>query len=138
MGGRHKILVVDDDENLLTNLRVLLTDVGLDVVCVSRPAAALAEVVLGDVDSILVDYRLGTQSGLELIDCARELAPGVPVVLMSADLDGWARAFARDRVAVRCIEKPFRADELLALITETRAPAESSEEHAPNTAPVAP
>jgi CheY-like chemotaxis protein len=98
------ILVVDDDALIAMNLAAILGDLGHTVIEAFSPRDAL-EVLSADraVDAMITDYSMPGMSGIELAHAARNLRPGLPVVVASgyADLpDDSERAFPR-------LDKPF-------------------------------
>jgi DNA-binding NtrC family response regulator len=86
-GGR--ILVADDQKDVLAALRLLLKGEGLECETASSPAAALAALEARDFDAALIDlnYARDTtsgQEGLDLLARVRELDPHLPVLVMTA------------------------------------------------------
>jgi response regulator NasT len=94
MTGVTRIVVVDDDAGLRSELRQLLEDAGYDVVAEAASGfqgVALARLALPDV--VISDLRMpGDIGGLEL---AAELEGEVPVVILSAYDDPGLQARAR-------------------------------------------
>jgi response regulator NasT len=94
MTGVTRIVVVDDDAGLRSELRQLLEDAGYDVVAEAASGfqgVALARLALPDV--VISDLRMpGDIGGLEL---AAELEGDVPVVILSAYDDPGLQARAR-------------------------------------------
>jgi DNA-binding NtrC family response regulator len=116
-----RLLVADDQQDVLTALRLLLGKEGIEVALASSPAGALAAVRATRFDAALIDlnYARDTTSGMEGLDLLARLKqadPNLPVIVMTA----WAtigvavevmRAGARD-----FIEKPWENQRLLAVI----------------------
>lgn len=107
------MLVVDDDDNLLFNLGAYLESQGFRTVCVQRFADAVKVVVEHGVDVALVDYRIGRESGVELILELRRRRPHFPVVLMSAFLDEWVDCLLGGSTGARSLRKPFAGSEIV-------------------------
>ena len=116
-GPTRRVLVVDDDLNLLKNLGAFLESNGVTAVCVPDTAGALAAMDEGGIDTVIADYRLGRESGLELVKTIRYRAPECPIVLMSAYLDEWVQTIATGVGLLTCVRKPFSGTELLAAIS---------------------
>ncbi len=76
MAANLSILIVDDEPNIRKTLAIALEAEGQSVVAVSNFKDALAEASRRFFDMALVDLRLGTQSGMELIPALRTPAPG--------------------------------------------------------------
>jgi DNA-binding NtrC family response regulator len=116
-----RLLVADDQQDVLSAVRLALSREDLDVVTVSSPDGALAAVTGEQFDAVLIDlnYTRDTTSGtegLELLGRLRQADPDVPVIVMTA----WAtvgiaveamRAGARD-----FLEKPWDNARLLSII----------------------
>lgn len=114
-----RILIVDDDDNLLFNLGSFLDKQGFNTVRAQEPGEALEAVLERRADAAVIDYRLGRESGVELIQQIRELRPDFPVVLMSAYLDEWVECMVAGAAKTRCLRKPFIGSEVLDAIGHT-------------------
>ena len=70
-----RVLVADDQADVLEALRLLLKGEGFDVVTVSSPAGILSSVEKNDFDAILMDlnYTRDTTSGEEGMDLLTQL-----------------------------------------------------------------
>jgi len=106
--AQPRILVADDQPDVVEALRLLLKSNGFAVVPTSSPAGVLGAVETEDVDVVLMDlnYTRDTTSGregLELLARLRQVDPQLPVVVMTAwgSVEGAVdamRAGARDYV----------------------------------------
>lgn len=115
------ILVVDDDEGILSALTMLLRAEGFMPVAVTTPEQALAVLNREEISCILMDlnYTADTTSGdegLKLISAIRILDDLVPIVVMT----GWGTidvaVNAIKKGANDFIQKPWENDRLLAII----------------------
>jgi DNA-binding NtrC family response regulator len=116
-----RILVADDDADVLHALRLLLKGEGFEVETATSPQGVLAAVESADFDAALVDlnYARDTTSGregLELVARLRALDPTLPVVVLTAwgSVEGAVAAVrngARDY-----LEKPWNNARLLATL----------------------
>ena len=116
-----RVLVADDQPDVLEALRILLKAEGCEAVTASSPAEVLATVERSPVDLALIDlnYTRDTTSGregLDLLGKLRALDPALPVVVMTAwgSVDGAVEAMRRG--ARDYVEKPWDNDRLLATI----------------------
>lgn len=87
--GRARILIADDQTDVLEALRLLLSQHGFSAELVTSPPAVLASVPREEWDVLLMDlnYTRDTTSGDEgraLLARVRELAPMLPIVVMTA------------------------------------------------------
>ena len=120
-GGSGRILVADDQPDVLEALRILLKAEGFEATTAGSPAEVLAAAESEDFDLALVDlnYTRDTtsgQEGLDLLSGLRELDSTLPVVVMTAwgSVEGAVEAMRRG--ARDYIEKPWDNERLLATI----------------------
>lgn len=111
----RKVLLVDDEENILRSIsRLLLEDDNLEVLTASSGAEGLK--VLGgnlDVGLILSDQRMPGMNGAEFLQKARELAPEAVRMVLTGYADMAATVDAINKGgAARYIAKPWD-DEML-------------------------
>ena len=116
-----RILVADDQPDVLEALRLLLKGAGFETHTASSPAGVLHAVENGDFDLVLMDlnYTRDTTSGKEgfdLLSSLRELDGTLPSVVMTAwgSVEGAVEAMRRG--ARDYIEKPWDNDRLLTTI----------------------
>ena len=72
---RGRILIVDDETNVVKTFRYCLEDAGYGVSSARNAAEATALVQQGIFDLCFLDLRLGDQTGLTLIPLLCDLAP---------------------------------------------------------------
>jgi CheY-like chemotaxis protein len=82
-----RILLVDDNRNGLLARKSVLEEQGYTVTAFSTPADALEEFAANRYDLVVTDYRRPGMKGTELIACLREIAPAIPIVLISGMVD---------------------------------------------------
>jgi CheY-like chemotaxis protein len=85
-----RILIADDDPDVLAALRLLLRGEGFEVETVGSPARVIAAVEGDDFDAALLDlnYARDTTSGregVELVGRLRDLDPTLPVIVMTGN-----------------------------------------------------
>jgi NtrC-family two-component system response regulator AlgB len=114
------VLIVDDELNIRKTLTVFMETRGHSVRAVSnsRDACAMAEEQVFDL--AFVDVRLGTESGLDLVQMLLNSFPWIKVVVITAYASIASAVEAIKRGAVDYIAKPFTPDQLQ-LITERLA-----------------
>ena len=79
-----RVLVVDDDPDDFAIIEALLKDVGgYDVSWASQAGEGLEKIEEGIFDAVLVDHRLGAETGLELIAKARESGGAPPLIVVT-------------------------------------------------------
>jgi two-component system response regulator PilR (NtrC family) len=110
------ILVVDDDQNLATVLKTLLTHNGnvVDVVNTATDAKAILEQRMFDL--VITDLRVSNESGLEVIETVKTVAPDTEVIMITGygSIDTAVEAIKSG--AVDYLTKPFEDAELLMVV----------------------
>jgi two-component system, OmpR family, KDP operon response regulator KdpE len=115
MNARHRILVVDDDRQLLRALRINLTARGYDVVLAPDGATALAAASRQTPELVVLDLGLPDMDGVEVVEGLRGWST-VPVIVLSARDQEASKVRALDAGADDYVTKPFGMDELLARV----------------------
>jgi CheY-like chemotaxis protein len=119
-----KILVVDDDAPLRRMIRFTLEQHGFAVAEADDGDDALAQQARTPFDLILTDLLMSQRDGLQLILALREVAPSLKLIAMSGGGQLSAARYlriARRLGAVRVLEKPFSAPDLIAAIDDAIA-----------------
>ncbi|MES1247232.1 MAG: response regulator transcription factor [Actinomycetota bacterium] len=108
-----RILVVDDEPQILRALRTSLRGAGYEVETAETVEAALTAAAVNPPDAVILDLVLPDGRG---IDVARELRTwsNVPVIMLSVVGDEREKVEALDAGADDYVTKPFGIDELLA------------------------
>ncbi|MDR0283352.1 MAG: response regulator transcription factor [Propionibacteriaceae bacterium] len=124
-----KILIVDDDPQIVRALRITLRVKGYEVVIAADGAHAIALAVDERPDVYLIDLGLPGMGGLEVIKAVRGWSMA-PVLVVSGRAGSTDKVEALDLGADDYVTKPFSIDELLARIRALtrRIPAGEEEE----------
>jgi two-component system, LuxR family, response regulator FixJ len=77
------VYVVDDDTDVLGSLRFLLETDGFDVRTFRSGATLLNEVVTGEVDCFVIDYKMPNINGIELAGRLRNRDIDAPIILIT-------------------------------------------------------
>ncbi|QTJ70648.1 response regulator (plasmid) [Rhodococcus sp. ZPP] len=110
-----RILVVDDEPQILRALRINLTVRGYDVVTAATGADALRAAAEKPPDVIVLDLGLPDLDGTEVLAGLRGWCPA-PVIVLSARTDSADKVDALDAGADDYVTKPFGMDEFLARV----------------------
>jgi two-component system KDP operon response regulator KdpE len=110
-----KILIADDDPQILRALRITLTARGYDVVTASDGREALRLAAEAHPDIVVLDLGMPGLTGIEVIEGVRGWS-AVPILVVSGRSDSLDKVLALDAGADDYVTKPFAADELLARI----------------------
>jgi two-component system KDP operon response regulator KdpE len=109
----EKVLVVDDDDQILRALRTSLRAHGYDVEVASDGESALQRAAASAADVVVLDLGLPDIDGLEVIRRLRSWTQ-VPVIILSVRDSQEEKVHALDLGADDYVTKPFGIEELLA------------------------
>jgi two-component system response regulator GlrR len=108
-----KILVVDDDDNILKVIKMRLEAEGYQVTTAGEAKTAL-KLANDDVfDFALVDLKLNGTNGIQLMENLHQLNPEMPVIILTAYGTIKNAVEAMRKGAYSYLTKPFNSDELL-------------------------
>ena len=110
------VLVVDDESGILQTLEILLRAEGFAPHMAHGGKAALELIPQLSPDIVLSDIRMPQVTGVEVLAAARAHDPHVPVILMTAQATLQTAMQAVNAGAFYYIQKPFRNDELIAIL----------------------
>ncbi len=113
-----KILIVDDDKDILTLLSIKLKGEDFEIVTIPSPIKAIDYLSYQKVDLILVDQRMPELTGLEFVEIVKDKFEDIPIIVMTAHghVDDAVKAIKAG--AFYYITKPINYDELKALIQQ--------------------
>jgi two-component system C4-dicarboxylate transport response regulator DctD len=106
-----QILVVDDEPIVRRSIRMLLEHEGHKVTAVDSAEAAVDQLMMQKFDLLVTDFFMPGKSGDQLARHARQLQPGLPVIMSSAFVDDEHLAEAAKDVNVFLL-KPYSLDVL--------------------------
>ncbi len=123
------LLLVEDDDGIARPLAAALSGDGHDVVRVATGREALLRAADG-VRAVILDLGLPDIDGVEVCQRLRDVAPGVPVLMLTARSSETDVVVGLDAGADDYVTKPFRLAELLArlraLLRRTEAAAQQA------------
>lgn len=111
-----RILIVDDEKNVLRMLNTVFSQEGNQVFCADNGQDALAIFEQERPDVVLMDIRMPTMNGLEALRRMREKWLDTPIILMTAYAAVETAVEALRLGAFDYVIKPFELDELKLLI----------------------
>jgi DNA-binding NtrC family response regulator len=115
-GGGPNVLVIDDEAGILDSLRILLKNEGFQPHVALGGRAGLDQIAAISPDIVLTDVRMPTVSGLEILSAVRQRDADTPVILMTAQATLQSAMQAVNEGAYYYIQKPFRNDEMIAIL----------------------
>ena len=109
-----KVLIVDDDVELVDMLKAYLEGDGFRVEAV-QGTAAVGRAISGDFDIVVLDIMMPRVSGLEILRCIHAQSV-VPVLMLTARGEGADRVRGLELGADDYVPKPFYRKQLVALV----------------------
>ncbi|MDM0031445.1 sigma 54-interacting transcriptional regulator [Variovorax sp. J22P271] len=116
-----RLLVVDDDADMLRLLSMRLMSAGYQVTAVTSAESALTQLEIEHPQLVLSDVRLPGRDGLALFDEIRKRHPTLPVILLTAHGTIPDAVEATARGVFTYLTKPYDARELLEKIAQALA-----------------
>ncbi len=118
MSGRTRVLVADDDEEMLETVAADLEQGGAEVVRVGDGASLIQELAeSGPFDLVVTDVAMPWMSGLQVAHAARTARLGTPVLVMTArrepEIERQVQALGD---GARLLRKPFDRSDLHAAV----------------------
>ncbi|MBI4226749.1 MAG: response regulator [Candidatus Omnitrophica bacterium] len=114
--GAARVLLVDDDVEAVALCESLLTAKGFAVTtCVDSPNV-LTLLKSRSFDVVVLDLRMPTLEGTDLLPLIKKRCPDLPVIVASAYCDSASRRYCRELGACDIIDKPFSPETLLAAL----------------------
>ena len=104
----RKILMVEDDRDIMASARLILCRAQYEVVSAFTAEEGLTQIAGHEFDFVITDFKLGgALSGTDVVTAVRRDRPGTPVIMITGcvrDLPDW---ILNGPLSVRVISKPF-------------------------------
>ena len=123
---KHRVLVIDDEEDIRDVAKLLLESFGYEVVGVEDGRGALKALEAGAFDLVITDMLMPEMDGVELINELRRQSPDQKVLAISGG--GHAPKESYLKIAQLCgaqgiLAKPFNRDQLVEAVVACGLPA---------------
>ncbi|MBU0484271.1 MAG: sigma-54 dependent transcriptional regulator [Proteobacteria bacterium] len=118
--ANNKILVVDDDQNLLDLIQIRLEASGYEVAAANHESKAKEIAGQQQIDLAVIDLQLAKQDGLSLMEELHLSQPDLPVIILTAHGSIESAVDAMKRGAFTYLTKPFDSRELIIQIERAR------------------
>ena len=117
----RSVVIVDDDLRFCKTLGDILEGRGFEVTLVTDPHGAV-ERIRRDAQVVLLDMKLNSINGLDLLKKIKKLHPHLPVILVTGYREemGSVVEKALKFSAYTCLYKPLQIDELFAVLKDVR------------------
>lgn len=112
------ILTIDDSASIRQMVVMTLSAAGLDVIEAINGADGYTKATTNTVHAIITDLNMPVMNGIEFIRKYRQhpASKGVPIILLTTESDEELKRQAKEAGATGWIVKPFKQDQLLAVI----------------------
>jgi two-component system KDP operon response regulator KdpE len=127
----HRVLVVDDEPQIVRALRSGLRASGYEVLSAFDGEGALNSIAKEAPDVIILDLAMSPMDGFEVVQRVREWST-IPIIVLSVREGDQDKVKALDLGADDYLVKPFSLDELLARIRVALRHTAQTVEHAPS------
>ena len=117
-GAAPVILVVDDEINICHAVERILAKVGIRVRSALNGEEALALLASEPFDAVLTDLKMSRLGGMEVLRRAKELHPGIPVIVMTGFASVSSAVEVMKLGAVDYLPKPFTPNEIRAVVRQ--------------------
>lgn len=110
----ERILVIDDELDMLTLLRMIIEEnTRYEVETTNNPSEGLTMLREGDYDLVITDLKMPGMDGLEVFEELREMRPDIPLIIITAYGSPEAADEAVRKGVADFITKPFRKDTII-------------------------
>ena len=115
MKAAPRLLVVDDEDEVLISLKEFFTEEGFEVATASSGSTALELVKRSPPDLVLTDLHIPGVDGIRMLRRLQELDPPVKAIAMTADA-ACPERHVKHWGAIGLIRKPFELEDVLACV----------------------
>jgi FixJ family two-component response regulator len=112
------VCLVDDDSELRAWFKSLLKTSGISVTACASAEEFLTSYENKNIGCIVLDVRMPGMGGLEMLDALRQRQVFIPVIMLTGHADIKLTVHAMRKGAMDVLEKPFREEELFALVRQ--------------------
>jgi len=118
MSNPATVIVVDDEEMVLTSVRAFLSlETEYNIQTFTEPERAAEFMEKNPFEVVVADYLMPRMNGLELLARARQLYPEAPRILLTGHADKQSAIHAINQVALyHYLEKPWENEQLLLIV----------------------
>jgi putative two-component system response regulator len=120
----RRILIVDDDPQIIRVISKILKEDKVDVVSAANVKEAISIFENMEIDLVIIDYILTNGSGIDVIKHVRKQKPTLPIIMISG-AGSTIRIPSLEHGANLYLDKPFNGKELRAIVLNMISLAEA-------------
>ncbi len=118
MASKRKLLLVDDETDIVTYLKQLLEDEGYSPLIAFSGVEALEIIKNEDIDILITDIRMPQMDGIELINVISDLGLEILTIILTGHGDMDTVIEAMKKGSLNYLRKPINFEELLLTIQQ--------------------
>jgi DNA-binding NtrC family response regulator len=126
---KAKILILDDEPDMVENLRSIIEGAGYETIVETEGLKAIDLVKLERPDLVITDLRMPVMDGLTFLERVKSAHPEVAVIVLTGFATVDSAVEAMKKGASDYLSKPFSQDELLFRISKALAWSKLTEEN---------
>jgi DNA-binding NtrC family response regulator len=121
MHESFRVLIVDDEVDLLSTLVERLEFRGIEAVGVQSGAQALAQIAKQEFDVVVEDVKLKGEDGVEVMKRIMQMRPDLPVILLTGHMSPETSVEGYQAGASDYVLKPINLEDLIVKMQEAIA-----------------
>ncbi len=114
------ILIVDDDADILKNIKEILGPFNYNIMTTVSPREGLALLEKNDFDILITDIKMEEMNGFELIKRAKNINQGIEIIVISAYYDQNLVNSLENHDISLFLEKPINIKKFFDKLTEIK------------------
>lgn len=116
MRTKHKILIVDDNEELCQNLTDILELKGYEISKAYDGYHAIESIKLKNFSVVIMDIKMPGINGLDTLKILKQINPKISIIMITAFADDIFYKESKKNNDLKIIQKPIDMDKFLSLI----------------------
>lgn len=116
--AKTKILIVDDEEELVFTLAERLQFRGFDSDAVMNSMDAISHAQIKNYDVAVIDLKMPVVGGVQLMKMLKQIQPDIKIILMTGHCSEEVTQRSLAKGAYKCVIKPVRIDKLIEMIKQ--------------------
>ena len=127
MDESFRVLIVDDEDDLLSTLVERLEFRGIRKFGVQTGEQALAKIRKQDFDIVVQDVKLKGEDGVEVMKNIKQIRPNLPVILLTGHMSQESSREGLEAGAIDYVLKPINLEDLIVKMQEAIATSSQGE-----------